>query len=193
MGPLRNSRHERFAQALFEGQSADEAYVTAGYSENRGNASRLKAKESVSMRVADLQSEAAKSSEVSVASLLAELEDARRRGLELSQIGSVVKSIEAKAKVSGRLVQRLEVTDRTPEPPNDASVEDIARWFSWHHEDYRVRLTDEQAVEFGRLMSDAFDSIRNFLAPLAAKPVPALPVQVDMETVERRRLGLTRR
>ena len=47
MPPLRNARHEAFARALFEGETADEAYVKAGYSENRGNASRLKAKESI--------------------------------------------------------------------------------------------------------------------------------------------------
>ena len=48
MGPLSNGRWERFAQGLFEGLSADEAYVKAGYAANRGNASRLKANESVS-------------------------------------------------------------------------------------------------------------------------------------------------
>jgi phage terminase small subunit len=30
-GPLRNVRHERFVQALFEGQNATEAYATAGF------------------------------------------------------------------------------------------------------------------------------------------------------------------
>lgn len=31
MGPLRNIRHERFAQLLAEGQTQVEAYVAAGY------------------------------------------------------------------------------------------------------------------------------------------------------------------
>ena len=38
MPPLPNARHERFAQGLFEGMTANEAFVTAGYKQNRGNA-----------------------------------------------------------------------------------------------------------------------------------------------------------
>lgn len=52
---LPNPRHERFAQALAAGKTADEAYQEAGYAENRGNATRLKANESVRARVAELQ------------------------------------------------------------------------------------------------------------------------------------------
>jgi phage terminase small subunit len=34
---LRNPRHERFAQELAAGKTADAAYVLAGYRENRSN------------------------------------------------------------------------------------------------------------------------------------------------------------
>ena len=101
MPPLSNPRRERFAQALLEGCSADEAFVKAGYSENRGNASRLKAKESISMRLAELQAAAAKASTVSVQSLLSELEEARQKATSLSQLSAVVRAVEAKARVSG--------------------------------------------------------------------------------------------
>ena len=40
---LRNPRHERFAHELAAGQTADAAYVLAGYRENRSNAARLNA------------------------------------------------------------------------------------------------------------------------------------------------------
>ena len=41
MPPLRNARHERFVQNLFEGKSANQAYIDAGYKECRQNAARL--------------------------------------------------------------------------------------------------------------------------------------------------------
>lgn len=51
---LSNARHERFAQALAAGKSADEAYEEAGFKANRGNASTLKANQNVQDRVAEL-------------------------------------------------------------------------------------------------------------------------------------------
>ncbi len=56
---LENARHERFAQELAGGKTADEAYVLAGYKENRGNAATLKANQSIADRVAELQARAA--------------------------------------------------------------------------------------------------------------------------------------
>lgn len=54
MPVLKNPKHEAFAQGLAGGKSADQAYQDAGFSANRGNATRLKAKESVAARVAEL-------------------------------------------------------------------------------------------------------------------------------------------
>jgi len=56
---LDNPKHEAFAHGLASGLSADEAYGTAGYSPNRGNATRLKANESVAARVEEIRSAAA--------------------------------------------------------------------------------------------------------------------------------------
>lgn len=55
MTALQNQKHERFAQGLAKGLTADEAYQAAGYSENRGNASRLKSNENILKRVDELQ------------------------------------------------------------------------------------------------------------------------------------------
>ncbi len=109
MGPLRNPRHERFVQGLFEGLPASRAFEQAGYVANDGNAIRLKGNERVQARLSELQAEAAKSAEVTVASLLGELEDARVRATSLNQLGAVVKSISEKAKISGLSVQKIEV------------------------------------------------------------------------------------
>lgn len=57
--PLLNARHEAFCRALARGATADEAYVSAGYAANRGNACTLKAKESIKKRVAHLQTQMA--------------------------------------------------------------------------------------------------------------------------------------
>jgi hypothetical protein len=53
---LQNPRHERFAQELATGKTADAAYVLAGYKENRSNAARLNARQNIQRRVAEIQS-----------------------------------------------------------------------------------------------------------------------------------------
>lgn len=58
-GPLKNARHERFAQELAKGATADAAYALAGFNPNRCNASRLKANENIAARVEQLQSKVA--------------------------------------------------------------------------------------------------------------------------------------
>ena len=109
MGPLRNPRHERYCQALFEGLPASAAYEEAGYVPNDGNAIRLKGNERVQARLAELQDAVAKKAEVTVESLLDELEHARQRADGLDQLSAAVKAISEKAKISGLLVQRVEV------------------------------------------------------------------------------------
>ena len=109
MAPLTNPRHERFALALFEGKSADEAYVTAGYRENRGNASRLKANECIQTRLIELQQAVAKEQKVTVASLLRELEEAREHATTKDQLSAAVRATMGKAQLAGLLVERSQV------------------------------------------------------------------------------------
>jgi phage terminase small subunit len=77
---LRNPRHERFAQELASGKTADAAYVLAGYRENRSNAARLNANRHIQKRVAEIQSVGAERAAVTVESLIAEAESARKKG-----------------------------------------------------------------------------------------------------------------
>lgn len=70
---LPNPRHEKFAQALAKGKTADEAYTDAGFKYNRGNAARLKANESIMKRVDELVSKGAEKAETSIARVLQEL------------------------------------------------------------------------------------------------------------------------
>lgn len=75
MPALKNARHERFSQELAKGKTADEAYQLAGYAENRGNATRLKANESVLRRVDELKERAAEKAEWTAADRLKMLEE----------------------------------------------------------------------------------------------------------------------
>ena len=102
MPPLNNQRHEGFVQALLTGKLASTAYAEAGYSPHDGNCIRLRGNERVQARLSELQAEAAKSAEVTVASLLGELEDARVRATSLNQ-----------AKISGLLTTKIEITDNS--------------------------------------------------------------------------------
>lgn len=54
MPVLKDPKHEAYAQGLAKGLSADAAYQKAGYKPNRGNATRLKANESIQARVKEL-------------------------------------------------------------------------------------------------------------------------------------------
>lgn len=57
---LENGKHEDFCLAIVEGQSVEDAYVSAGYAPNRGNATRLKANEVIRLRIEELQGKKAK-------------------------------------------------------------------------------------------------------------------------------------
>ena len=69
MPALKNAKHELAAQGLAKGQSADEAYENAGFKPDRGNASRLTAKDSIRTRVAEILGKAAIRTEITVASI----------------------------------------------------------------------------------------------------------------------------
>ena len=79
MPVLKSARHESFAQALAQGKSADEAYAAAGYRANRKNAWRLKTKEDVRNRVAELQGKAADKAEWTAADRLLMLSEIAQR------------------------------------------------------------------------------------------------------------------
>jgi phage terminase small subunit len=81
MGILSNPKHEAFAQALAKGASASDAYVSAGYKRNDGNASRLKGNEKVQARVHEIMSAAAKRTAKTLDDVIAEYERIAFSGL----------------------------------------------------------------------------------------------------------------
>lgn len=108
MAVLTNPKHERFSQELAKGKTADEAYVLAGYKENRGNASTLKANQIISDRVAELLERGAKRVEVTVESLIAEAEEARQLALANGQASAAVAATREKGVLSGKRIERSE-------------------------------------------------------------------------------------
>jgi len=119
MPALENARHERFAQELAKGKTADEAYQEAGYSENRGNATRLKANESVASRVAEIQNAAAKRTEITVASITERLLAIASKGegtSEAPMLAVARASLMDAAKLNGLVVEKQELTGSDGKP-----------------------------------------------------------------------------
>jgi phage terminase small subunit len=192
MGTLANPRHERFVQALFEGKTADAAYAKAGYKPNDGNCIRLKGNERVKARLAELQAQAAKKSEVTVQSLLAELETARERADSAEQFSAAVRAIEAKAKVSGVLTQKIEIGGpgdfdkcETTEAVAAKMLEDQCKFYP---------ITDADREGLAKLMTRQFTEVSEYLASIKARPIvgshPLTPQQQRTnERARQQRLG----
>jgi phage terminase small subunit len=108
MAVLSNPRHERFAQELAKGETADAAYVAAGFSENRGNATRLKANESVQARVVEIQGRAAVRAEITAADIARQLDADRDFARENGAASAAVAATMGKAKVLGLIIDKAE-------------------------------------------------------------------------------------
>ena len=116
MPTLRNPRHERFAQELAAGKTADAAYVLAGYCENRSNAARLNADRDIQKRVAEIQSVGAERAAITVETLIAEAEDARSKAMaERGGANAAVAAVTAKAKLAGLWREKVAQTDPSGE------------------------------------------------------------------------------
>lgn len=125
MPALSNPKHERFAQALAKGETADAAYVLAGYEENRGNAARLKANESVERRVAEILEKAATRAEITVASIserLLKIAEKCERTAEANKLGVARQTLMDVAKLNGLIVDKREHTGRNGGPIEYANL-----------------------------------------------------------------------
>jgi phage terminase small subunit len=112
MPVLDNARHERFAQELAKGKTADEAYSLAGFSANRGNAVRLKANESVSARVIELKAAAADDTICTIRDIATQLDEDRQFAKECEAPSACVAATMGKAKVLGFLTDKVRLTDK---------------------------------------------------------------------------------
>lgn len=140
MPVLDNARHERFAQELAKGKTADEAYVAAGYKENRHNASRLKTNEHITDRVDEILGKAAERVEITQARVLDELakigfSDIRK----LFTGGGSLRRIEDLDDDAAACLASVEVVTRRVPGGEADEVEHVAKIKTW---DKRAALVD---------------------------------------------------
>jgi hypothetical protein len=81
----------------------------AGYQAHRQNAARLMTNDDIRHRVAELQEVAARRTEVTVERLIDEAEEARLLALANKQPNAMVSATTLKARLTGKLIKRLEV------------------------------------------------------------------------------------
>src|SRR5436190_14492632 len=110
MAALENQRHELFALALSRGASASAAYVEAGYKGSTANAARLRATAAIRQRLAELAEAAGRANEISIASVLAELDSAIKLAKERGMPNALINAANLRAKLGGLLVDKAEVT-----------------------------------------------------------------------------------
>jgi Terminase small subunit len=106
MSTLPNPRHERFAQELAGGKTADEAYQLAGYRKDRGNAARLTANDSIRSRVAELQTASAEKAAITKAWVLGQLCDVLRDARADRNHQAANRALELVGKEIGMFVDR---------------------------------------------------------------------------------------
>lgn len=98
---LTNPKHELFAQSLAMGLNASESYRRAGYKSSAAAASRMSNNVNVEARVLELLASAAEKTEITIYTLAAELEIARRIAVEERQASAAVSASMGKAKLFG--------------------------------------------------------------------------------------------
>lgn len=123
---LTNIRHERFAQGLAQGKTADEAYRDAGFKPSRANASTLKSKQNILDRMSELQSRASTGLVVTLQWLMEKAEEARALAMTSGQVSAAVAAIKEIGVLSGKRIERAETGN--PGDFDRMSDDELARY-----------------------------------------------------------------
>lgn len=128
MPVLPNVRDERFAQNLAKGMRQGEAYNAAGFvekaSSHRTNASKAAKKPEIAARVKELLERQAKRLDVTVDTLVAELDLMFKLALATKQPAAGVGATMGKAKLLGLVVDKAEVESSTVRRPMRTASDD---------------------------------------------------------------------
>jgi hypothetical protein len=115
MPVLKNTRHERFSQEIAKGADSATAFLTAGCTSRARDpeaaAARLAGTARVANRIAELRAADAPDEaaiEVTAATTLRELEEARRLAIAKKQPAPAIAATMAKAKLTGLLIEKKE-------------------------------------------------------------------------------------
>lgn len=133
MPPLSNPKHERFAQELAKGATAEKAYEAAGYKPARQNAHRLITNDDIAFRVRELQERAAIKTELTVASItdrLLKIADAGEGLKEAPGLSVARAALMDAAKLNGLIVDRSENVNINHVVSGDLPTED--QWAEEH-------------------------------------------------------------
>lgn len=101
-------KQQRFVQEYLQDHNGTQAAIRAGYSEStaRQQGSRLLTEPRIQAAVRAGQKKVAKKAEVTVDSLMAELEEARKLALKEKQASAAVTATMGKGKLAGLLVEK---------------------------------------------------------------------------------------
>lgn len=171
MPALKNHRHELFCLALAEGKSACDAYVAAGFVWNDGNATRLKQNPKIQARLLELQEGLAKSTEITIASICRELDEANTIARASGQATALVSAATLKAKLAGLLTERIKA-EITIENPYEkaASADEACRMFAKDFAD-DVVLTPNELDHLAGMIKDAQARMSQYVASCRARPI----------------------
>jgi phage terminase small subunit len=106
-----SERQKSFVRLIHEQVPPYRAYPLAGYRRHHSNAYRLRENEGVKQYLGELEAQTMKRHEVTVDSLLTELEEARLNAKAAKQPSSEVSAVMGKAKLTGLLVDKQEIKD----------------------------------------------------------------------------------
>jgi hypothetical protein len=119
MTVLANNRRELFAQLLFQGFPAVDAYKKAGYKRHDGNACTLAKHPEVLARLEEIRGEGqgwpvgtraiAARANVTVETLIDDSEKVFQRAMEINQLSAANTAIKGKGILTGKWVERAEV------------------------------------------------------------------------------------
>jgi hypothetical protein len=119
MTVLANNRRELFAQLLFQGFTAVDAYKKAGYKRHDGNACTLAKHPEILARLEEIRGDGqgwpvgtraiATRANVTVESLIDDSEKVLQRGMEINHLGAANTAIKGKAILSGKWIERAEI------------------------------------------------------------------------------------
>jgi hypothetical protein len=119
MPVLANNRRELFAQLLFQGFAAVDAYTKAGYKRHDGNACTLANHPEVLARLEEIRGEGqgwpvgtraiAARANVTVESLIEDSEKVLQRAMEINQLNAANTAIKEKGILAGKRVERAEI------------------------------------------------------------------------------------
>jgi hypothetical protein len=130
----------KFVALLLQGESAIDAHEHAGFARDDCNAARLRANPKVVERLTELQNQVAAETQVTIQGLLNELEAVRQKATDLKQLSAAVKAISEKAKISGLMVQRVEIGPAHSFDSCDSTeevVDSLIRMTLNHYHDFR--------------------------------------------------------